>query len=105
MNTTELLEITAEQIANNLKDNILEAPTRTDYLYRMDAMDIAINREGDGRYDLMDAILDDKASYWADAQPNRVELLDALMEMVKTHMQTWLDEQDESWKKEVEVIY
>jgi len=105
MNTTELLKITAEQIANNLQDNITEAPNRQDYLLRMDAMDLAINREGDGRYELMDAIIDDMASRWVDAQPNRNELLDMLATMVKEYMQTWLAAQDDCWKKEVEVLY
>jgi hypothetical protein len=105
MNTTELLKTTAEKIANNLQDNITEAPTRQDYLFRMDAMDLAINREGDGRYELMDAVIDDVASRWIDTQQNRTELLDILATAVKERMQTWLAAQDECWKKEVEVLY
>ena len=105
MEIDALLKATAERIANNWQDNITEAPTRTDYLYRLDAMDIAVNREGDGRFDVLDGIINEPVAYWVDAQPNRNELLDTLAGMVKERMQTWLTALGNQWKKEVEVLY
>ena len=105
MDVTELLTTTSEQIANNWKDNITEAPTRVDYLYRMEAMDLSVNLGGDGRYEVIDGVKDEPTADWIKVFDNASELYIVLALLVTKRMQAWLAAQGDSWKKEVEAIY